>query len=85
MVVSQEDTQEGRADTSVARQRDEYVVNTLIKQHAPHIKVIIKDGHNLLDPELVVKKGNNGKCISTLVSWKKVRTMHIVQSVADPR
>jgi hypothetical protein len=33
---------------SAARQRDEHVVNTLVKQHAPHIKVIMKDGHNLL-------------------------------------
>ena len=60
---------------SAARQRDEHVVNTLVKQHAPHIKVIMKDGHNLLDPERVIKEGNNGKCITTLVAWKKVSSL----------
>lgn len=44
------------------------------------MKIIIKDGHNLLDPELVVKKGNNGKCISTLVAWKKVSSPTLVRT-----
>lgn len=35
--------------------------------------MIIKHGHNLYDPEEVVKKGNGGKAITTLMSWKKVK------------
>lgn len=71
LMVSRSSVPRGEADSRAARQRDEQILS-IAKQHAPEIKIIIKDGHNLLDPELVVKKGNNGKCISTLVAWKKV-------------
>ncbi|KAJ9104277.1 hypothetical protein QFC20_004559 [Naganishia adeliensis] len=75
----------------VFEKRDEQILS-IAKQHAPEIKIIIKDGHNLLDPELVVKKGNNGKCISTLVAWKKAaakvgevpKPLPPIQSLPDP-
>lgn len=61
-----------RKDTAAyARQRDAQILD-LIKTQAPHIKVIVKHGHNLYDPELVVSKGNAGKAITTLNGWKKV-------------
>jgi hypothetical protein len=62
----------GEQDTAAyARQRDELIFS-LVKEEFPDIKVILKHGHNLHDPEEVVKKGNGGKAITTLTSWKKV-------------
>jgi len=44
----------------------------LAKEECPELKIIIKHGHNLFDPEEVIKKGNDGKVITTLNGWKKV-------------
>ncbi|KAJ9107732.1 hypothetical protein QFC21_001192 [Naganishia friedmannii] len=74
-----------------ARQRDENIIN-VAKREAPGMQIIVKDGHNLLDPELVVKKGNGGKCISTLVAWKKAaakvgeipRPLPAIRMLPDP-
>jgi hypothetical protein len=61
----------GQDTAAYARQRDELIFS-LVKEEFPHIKVIVKHGHNLYDPEEVIKKGNGGKVITTLMSWKKV-------------
>jgi len=61
----------GQDTAAYARQRDE-LIGSLVKESFPDIKIIIKHGHNLYDPEEVVKKGNAGKAITTLMSWKKV-------------
>jgi cryptochrome len=54
-----------------ARQRDNLIL-ALAKKEFPELKIIIKHGHNLFDPEEVVKKGNAGKPITTLTMWKRV-------------
>ena len=46
----------------------------MAKEEFPELKIIIKHGHNLFDPEEVIKKGNDGKVITTLNGWKKVST-----------
>ena len=46
----------------------------MAKEEFPELKIIIKHGHNLFDPEEVIKKGNDGKFITTLNGWKKVST-----------
>ncbi|KAJ9115883.1 hypothetical protein QFC22_005026 [Naganishia vaughanmartiniae] len=74
-----------------ARRRDENIIE-VAKREAPGLQIIVKDGHNLLDPEVVVKKGNGGKCISTLVAWKKAaakvgeipRPLPTIMSLPDP-
>lgn len=54
----------------VARRRDTKILE-LAKISAPQLKVHFVVGHNLLDPEEVVTRGNNGHPITTLQSWKK--------------
>lgn len=65
-----------------ARQRDQAIIE-LAKEVAPELKVHVLMGHNLLDPEEVVIKGNKGQPTTTLGQWQKVGLGVALQVIAS--
>lgn len=57
-----------------ARQRDQAIIE-LAREVAPEMNVHVLVGHNLLDPEQVVMKGNGGKPTTTMGQWKKAASV----------
>ncbi len=61
------------------------MIRELAASVRPEMSIIVKMGHNLLDPEDVVKKGNGGKAVTTLMQWKKVGGFELVLDPAPTR